>query len=676
MKILKKIKLRDIFVFSFAIFTLLLIIIAVLSIVSKHKEYNVFKLGNTINRLEVNHSELSKLQDQLFIYHSDEYIKDVRNYRLFEIKLKETFTLIDSILENSNIKEKTINSQINEIKDDYLIYKDYADKILDINSEIYLPEIGIKSKSNFIEKRLSNEEKFISLDLIKYIDLIKNYKSELLQEKISKREFQKKSNELIEDISKKDISEQDEYYILLFEDNLSDYYNNCLLEYSKYKTIGYDYSEGLLSKLNTENQIISKKIKNLTSKINKIRKNQLKKDIINYAIIIILIIVIMFFIFRYIYKILYIPWKKTEPHFKKISEGQLPEVEKTTTVKEISRISEYLSVTVEKLKNKNHIIEELAKRNYSVEFEVNKKDILGNSLISLKEDLIKSEKEAIQYRETEEHQKWSANGIAKIGAVMRQFTENIDDLAKNILREILEYIGAIQGVIYLHNREKGYLEQTASFSYGKQRIKEKKVSPYEGLIGTILVEKREYFYDHIPDEYIFLETGFGYGKPKSIFAFPLLFENTVYGIIEIASLEVIPEYKRNFLLNLANEIAITISYTEINIQTKELLEQSKKQAEELQSNEKLFKKNQDNLKSLLRMTEQRLSETEDSLKMKEKTLKEKIQEVINLEKEITKKEESIENITNEYENIKSSLENQNNELRRRVEELENRLRNK
>lgn len=200
--------------------------------------------------------------------------------------------------------------------------------------------------------------------------------------------------------------------------------------------------------------------------------------------------------------------------------------------------------------------------------------------------------------------------------------------------------------------------------------------PYEGLLGTILVEKRDYFYDSIPDEYIFLETGFGYAKPKSLFAFPLIFENSIYGIIEIASLEVIPEYKRQFLLTLANEIAITISYTEINVRTKLLLEQSKIQADELKSNEKLFKKNQDNLKSLLRMTEEHLNETLHSLKLKEKLAKEKIQQLLALEKEINTKEEYIENIINEYENIKSSLENQNSELRKRVEELENRLRNK
>lgn len=259
---------------------------------------------------------------------------------------------------------------------------------------------------------------------------------------------------------------------------------------------------------------------------------------------------------------------------------------------------------------------------------------------------------------------------------MRQFTEDLNVLSKNILREIIDYVDAVQGVIFIHNREEGFLEQVASFSYGKSRQKNTKILPYEGLIGTILVEKREYFYDYIPNDYIFLETGFGYAKPKSLFAFPLLFESSIYGIIEIASLEVIPEYKRNFLLTLANEIAITISYTEINVRTKELFEQSIKQAKELKSNEKLFKKNQDNLKSLLRMTEDHLNDTLHSLKMKEKLVKEKIEDLLAVEKELSSKEEYIENITNEYENIKSSLENQNSELRKRVEELEKRLRGK
>ncbi|MBN2662295.1 MAG: GAF domain-containing protein [Bacteroidales bacterium] len=675
MKLFKNISLKNIFIVSFLLFTGLALSVTFVSLYGKYRENKIYDLEIKYNLLKINHAEITKFQDQLFIYNSDVYIKNIANYRKFDLKLTKTFILLDSILENKNIKNKIIEPVFNSLIEEYIVYEAYIDQILDINSEIFLPGVGIRYKSDYLRNNLLNNQKYLDLNLTPLVDSIDHYRTLLFNEKISKREFQKKYNFIIKNLFNVNSNDQD-FYLLLFEDQLSDYYNNTLLEYTKIKTIGVNYNEGILHSLRAQNYLISDKLDELFSTIENIRSVNFKRSILNYLIIAFFVFLFNVLVFKYIYDAIYVPWKKTEPLFSQIALGQLPEIESVTTINEFSTITKKMRESIDSLNEKNSFIEHLTKGNYEAHLKLNKNDVLGNSLLKLKEELIKSDQEAVQYRETEENQKWSANGIAKIGAVMRQFTEDLNILAKNILREILEYVDAVQGVIYIHNREEGFLEQAAAISYEKSRQNITKIMPYEGLLGTILVEKRDYFYDVIPDEYIFLETGFGYAKPKSLFAFPLIFENSIYGIIEIASLEVIPEYKRQFLLTLANEIAITISYTEINVRTKQLFEQSKIQADELKSNEKLFKKNQDNLKSLLRMTEEHLNETLHSLKLKEKLAKEKIQQLLTLEKEINTKEEYIENITNEYENIKSSLENQNSELRKRVEELENRIRNK
>lgn len=679
MEIFKKISLKRILVISFSLFILLIISISSISIYEKYREKKIHELEIAYNKLKSDYIDILKYQDFLFLFSSDKYFKKVQYYDIYTKKLSRTIVVLDSVMNNNNVKSSIIKPILLDLKENFFVYENIVSEILDINSESYTPEIGIDYKLNYIKNNLLSNKKYIELDLIFSVDSIDVLKELLFAGIISKREFQKKSNLLIKSISEIDVSQNNQYYLFLFEDNLSEYYNNILLQYTNHVTIGSNYNEGLLYLIKLQNYYILREFDIFEIELSKIRSNNYKRNIILYVSIMIFIILLILFLFKYIHDSIYSPWKQIKFLFTEISKGSFPDVESLNTynsIKEIAVITSYISESVENLKSKNLFIEYLTKGDYDAILEAGNKDVLGQSLLKLKKELVASKKEAVKFRETEENQKWSANGIAKIGAVMRQFTEDTNDLAKNILREIIEYIDAVQGVIYINNRDENFLEQATAISYGKARQQNKKILPYEGLLGTILVEQREYFYETVPDDYVFLETGFGVAKPKSLFAFPLIFENSIYGIIEVASLEVIPEYKRHFLLTLANEIAITISYTEINVQTKELFEQSKKQADELKSNEKLFKKNQDNLKSLLRMTEDHLNETIHSLKLKEKLVKEKIADLIDIEKELNKKEEYIENITNEYENMKSYLDNQNKELRQRIEELENRIRNK
>ncbi|MEA3451326.1 MAG: GAF domain-containing protein [Bacteroidota bacterium] len=394
-----------------------------------------------------------------------------------------------------------------------------------------------------------------------------------------------------------------------------------------------------------------------------------------YFIIFLVINALIFVIFYYIYRTIYSPWKKIQWYLKKMIEGERHKIEGEINVVELNIILETFNKYADNLEEKEKLIVELSKRNYSYEYTPSETDNLGNAISNLRDNLLESEKEAVKFQETEEHQKWTTNGIAKIGAVMRQHTNDLEVLSKNILVEILEYVNAIQGALYLYDKESETLKLSTYYSYGKQRIKKKEIKPYESILGIVLVEKREYYFADMPDDYLFFETGMGHAKPKSLFVFPLLFENEIYGIIELASLVDFKDYVKEFCLSLANEIAITISYTQINVQTNILLKQSESQAKNLISNEKLYKKNQDNLKSLLRMAEQKSSVKEDDLRHKEEILRLKVSDIISLEKEISDKEEYIETIVNEYENLKSSLENQNEELRKRIEDLEKRLRN-
>ncbi len=59
--------------------------------------------------------------------------------------------------------------------------------------------------------------------------------------------------------------------------------------------------------------------------------------------------------------------------------------------------------------------------------------------------------------------------------------------------------------------------------------------------------------------------------------------------MELASLGEIPSYQRDFIQQLGDALATTLAKIKANLQTKILFEQTKKQAEELASQEKVFR---------------------------------------------------------------------------------------
>jgi len=674
LKLFKEIKFRNVILFSYIIFSILATFVIIFSALDSYRTNKLYHTKSDLAKISMDYVYIDKYQDFILIENKDVFWGSQLNYEALKYKINSTVLFIDSIIINDKLTKGDLFNNLEKLKQSILNYKKIIEEVASVNKELYDPIMGIQAKNQFLQSTIYNEEQFKTLNLLVYFDKLLDYSTKLSQNQISKKEYQKKYNYLYEKLYLADITQENKYYILLFQDRFSDYYNNSLLEYSKLRSIGFNYSEGLMKAVDTRKNDIKKTLDRLNYSVDTKFKRNYISFLFYYLAIFVIINLLVFAVFYYIYRIIYSPWKKIQDYLLNISKSESHEIIDNVNVVELNMILNTFNKYVNNLEEKENLIIELSKGNYSYEYTPDQDDGLGVAIGNLRNELLKSEKEAVKFQETEEQQKWTTNGIAKIGAVMRQFTNDINALSKNILEEIIEYVNAIQGALYLYDKENEVLKLSTYYSYGKQRIKKKEIKPYEGVLGIVLVEKREYYFSDMPDDYMFFETGMGHAKPKSLFVFPLLFENEIFGIIELASLIDFEDYVKDFCLSLANEIAITISYTQINVQTNILLKQSESHAKDLVSNEKLYKKNQDNLKSLIRMAEQKYTVKEDDLLYKEGLLRQKVADIISLEKEISDKEEYIETMVNEYENMKSSLENQNNELRKRIEDLEKRLR--
>jgi methyl-accepting chemotaxis protein len=337
-------------------------------------------------------------------------------------------------------------------------------------------------------------------------------------------------------------------------------------------------------------------------------------------LLIILALVISFFTIRsqvapinYIKEILISMGKGILP-VEKIKEGK----------DEIGEISKALNSLVKGLKDISNFSIEIGKGNFNSEFKpLSDNDILGNSLIKMREELSNAVIEEDKRKKEDDQRNWATQGIAKFSEILRQNNNNLNDLSNNIISNIVNYLGANQGGMFIVNDstlDGIFLEMTGCYAYNRQKFLEKVFNPGEGLIGRCYQERATIYLTDIPKDYIKITSGMGEDNPTCLVIVPLLYNDVVFGVMEIASFINFEQYQIEFVEKIATSIASTISVVKINIQTTKLLEQSRQQAEEMASQEEEMRQNMEEL----RATQEESARKEAAMQKELKELKKRL----------------------------------------------------
>ncbi len=339
--------------------------------------------------------------------------------------------------------------------------------------------------------------------------------------------------------------------------------------------------------------------------------------------------------------------------------GELPKHILVELQDEIGNMSNALNQLVDGLKRTSDFAFEIGKGNFTSEFEpLSDKDVLGNSLIDMRKSL-QVAKEEEEKRKVEDIQRnWATEGLAKFAEILRHHTENIKELSNDIVKNLVKYLKANQGGIFIYNDSNPddiHLELLAVYAYNRKKYLEKKIYIGEGLIGAVALEKYTIYMTDVPNEYIEIESGIGSSNPKSILIVPLKIENNILGVIELASFTEFHKHEIELVEKIAESIAATLSTARITTRTAELLEQSKIQAQEMQEKEEELLHNIEALKT-----------TQEESAVREEYLKRSVKELETYNLSLAQKEVLLER---ELEKLKSGSDSKTKELTEKVSQL-------
>lgn len=232
--------------------------------------------------------------------------------------------------------------------------------------------------------------------------------------------------------------------------------------------------------------------------------------------------------------------------------------------------------------------DQLNKGNFDAPVNFDDSSALGCSILQFRDYLAQSRQQEITRNEEEKQHSWVADGLAMFGEILRVNNSNLETLSYSIISKLVKYLDANQGGFFLvedSDPSDMHFIQTAAFAYDRQRLVSKRVEWNDGLIGACAFEKESIFMTDIPDRYVSITSGLGDANPRCLFIVPLVVDDHVLGVIEIASFKILKPFETRFVENLSQAIASTIKNVKVNSRTAELLDQSRQQAEQLRVQE-------------------------------------------------------------------------------------------
>lgn len=310
------------------------------------------------------------------------------------------------------------------------------------------------------------------------------------------------------------------------------------------------------------------------------------------------------------------PIKKITNVLKLIAKGEISDDlnVKVNSGDEIEEMSLALNTSIEGLNHKTNFANEIGKGNYASYLELlSDKDVLGKSLIHMRDSLKQAAGEEEQRKIEDQKRSWANEGHAKFGEILRQNNSDLQQLCDKVIAELVKYVGANQGGIFLWNDEDKshqYFELISAFAWDRKKYITKQLEKGEGLVGACALEKETIFMTDVPDDYVNITSGLGEANPRCVILVPLKHEDNVLGVIEMASFKVLDNHEVDFIEKIAESIASTILSVKVNARTKMLLEQSQMQAEEMKAQEEEMRQNMEELQATQEEVERKSGEIE------------------------------------------------------------------
>lgn len=215
-------------------------------------------------------------------------------------------------------------------------------------------------------------------------------------------------------------------------------------------------------------------------------------------------------------------------------------------------------------------------------------DELRNQSAQLLEnqEAMKKVEQELRIRQTElEKSQWIETNLQKFEELMRlNYDKTLEDFSEIILSEMAELLESTQAAFYIFEQDRKILRMTAGYACTPKTVKKSTFGEGEGMIGQVIKNKKLTYLLDLPEDTAVIESALTKVKSKSLLILPLLYNEQLEGVIELAVFDSLKEPELIFSERLGKNIASMIQSIRGFLRTQELLIQSREMTSKIQQN--------------------------------------------------------------------------------------------
>ena len=259
-----------------------------------------------------------------------------------------------------------------------------------------------------------------------------------------------------------------------------------------------------------------------------------------------------------------------------------------------------LTTSIENMQKASSFINQTAEGNLDVEWDGLNEENKSLNSTTLAGALMRMREQMARVKDQNERRLWATEGTAQVVEIVRTHQSDVQQMAEALLAHLIKYLDANQGAFFFEEvgeKQRACLSMVACYAYGKKKHTNKTVEIGQGLVGQTYLEKKVTLITQVPNNYSTITSGLGEATPSTLLLLPLMFNEEVVGILEIASFGHFLEHQISFLESVAEVIASAAITTRMNAQTKVLLAQAQEDTEKLRAQEEEMRQNMEELQA-------------------------------------------------------------------------------
>ena len=243
-------------------------------------------------------------------------------------------------------------------------------------------------------------------------------------------------------------------------------------------------------------------------------------------------------------------------------------------------------------------------------------------------------------------QAWIRSQVSSISHVLLQATTH-KEFAQWLASELVPLCKAGVGLFYSFDDARHRLDLLGSYGLRLSNRSADHYLPGEGLVGQCAIERKAIMLDDVPENYLHIDSGSGEALPRYVAILPVLYRDTLIGVLELAGFVPLTTQQQQLLDELLPIVALTLENLNRAINTHDLLLQTREQADDLRVSE-----------LVMRQQKEVLRDNNEALQAKTIELEEQSERLIASEEELRVQAEELQASNEELREKTDSLNRQ------------------